>query len=294
MGTRLDNAFGILMYHRVTPRIDGVPRPTWNVPPDRFRRQLIGLLSRGYRPWPLRRVVACRMAGELIPARTFVVTFDDGYENVYENAWPVLKELSIPATVFVVTAYLDARRPFPFDDWAVAGSAGVPASAWRPLSTAHCGEMLEHGLVDIGSHTHTHADCRGRPESFRQDLVCSLHVLRDTLGVSGAALAFPFGRFGPEMVAVSREAGVSCALTAEPRLVAAQSDPFSWGRFHADGSDTAATLALKLNGWYSALRDVWRRFRRPCEAALAPLGRREHGPRPGDNCTPAQGERIPL
>ena len=110
------------------------------------------------------------MAGEPIPRRTFVVTFDDGYESVYETAWPILKELSIPATVFIVTSYLDSGRPFVFDDWAAAGSAAAPAAAWRPLSTAQCNEMARDGLIELGSHTHTHADFRGRPEEFRRDL----------------------------------------------------------------------------------------------------------------------------
>ena len=151
--------------------------------------------------------MACREAGEPIPARVFVVTFDDGYENVYRHAWPILKELSVPATVFVVTSCLDADRPLPFDDWAAAGSAGVPATAWKPLSTAQCAEMIEHGLVEIGSHTHTHADFRGRPEAFRDDLAARWTCCASTLGVEQASFAFPFGRCDPDLVAAVREAG---------------------------------------------------------------------------------------
>src|SRR5579862_1440786 len=50
------DAVGILMYHRTTPVPAGLPRPTFNVTPDRLRLQLAGLLDRGYRPWPLRDV----------------------------------------------------------------------------------------------------------------------------------------------------------------------------------------------------------------------------------------------
>ena len=203
----------------------------------------------------------------------FVVTFDDGYENVYHNAWPILKELSVPATVFLVTSYLDADRPFASDDWAAAGSAGVPATAWRPLSTAQCAEMIEHGLVEIGSHTHTHADFRGRPEAFRRDLARSLDVLREPLGVAQAPFAFPFGHAEPELIAAAREAGVTCALTAEPEPVAPQADPFTWGRFTVAGSDTAATLALKLSGWYTSLA-------RRLAMAAAAVDRDRLGPTP--------------
>ncbi|MBU4400787.1 MAG: polysaccharide deacetylase family protein [Planctomycetes bacterium] len=269
MHTSKDNPFGILIYHRVAPHVEGVAAPTWNVTPERLGRQLSGLMSRGYRPWPLRRAIECRQSGEAVPARTFVVTFDDGYDNVYHNAWPVLKELSIPATVFVATAYLDGRLPFAFDDWPAAGSDEVPDVAWKPLSTAHCSEMIENGLIEVGSHTHTHADLRGRPGMFRRDLVRSMEVLHDRLGLSDVSFAFPFGYFGSEMVAATREVGAKCALTAEPKVVAPRDDPFPWGRFNVGRLDTAATLALKLNGWYSMLRGVWRRMRPSSERRKA-------------------------
>ena len=252
-----DQSFGILIYHRISPLIAGFSEPTWNVAPDRLGRQLSGLMARGYHPWPLRRAIECRQAGETIPARTFVVTFDDGYDNVYHNALPVLKELSVPATVFITTAYLDADRPFAFDDWLASGSAAAPEIAWKPLSADHCREMLDSGLIEIGSHTHTHADLRGRPEMFQHDLTRSLAVLRERFGLSDATFAFPYGYYGPKMVAAARLAGAKCSLTADPRPVAPGQDPFSWGRFNVERYDNPYTLSLKLNGWYSMLRAVW-------------------------------------
>jgi len=275
MPKRQDNSFGILMYHRVAPWTDGVPEPTWNVTPERFRRQLAGLLSRGYRPWPLRRALAYRQAGKPFPARMFVVTFDDGYDNIYHHAWPILKELSIPATVFVVTDYLDADRPFACDDWAAAGSATVPANAWQPLSTAHCAEMIEHGLVEIGSHTHTHGLFCGRSEVFHTDLARSLEVLHNSLGVERASFAFPFGCYDHELAAAAHRTGVICALTTDQEPVRPNADPFAWGRFMAAQGDTAATLALKLGGWYTILRRAWQWLQRPQRASQGLFSRRE-------------------
>jgi peptidoglycan/xylan/chitin deacetylase (PgdA/CDA1 family) len=251
------------MYHRVTPHIAGVAQPTWNVTPDRFRRQLQGLLSRGYKPWPLRRVLECRKTGEPLPAGVFVVTFDDGYDCIYHEAWPILKELSVPATVFVVTSCLDSDSPFVSDNWTAAGSASVPTTAWQPLSTSHCAEMIDQGLVEIGSHTHSHVDLHGQPEAFRRDLLQSLEVLRESLGVEHATFAFPFGSYDSELVAVARESGLLCALTAEQRRVSLQADPFTWGRFTVLQSDNTATLLLKLSGWYTTLRSAWKWCRRP-------------------------------
>lgn len=283
MHKRQDNPFGILMYHRVTPRIAGVSPPTWNVEPRQFRRQLEGLLTRGYRAWPLRRALACRRAGEPIPPRVFVVSFDDGYDNVYLNAWPILKELAVPATVFLVTSYLGDDQPFTCDDWAAAGSKHVPAESWRPLSTAHCAEMLEHGLMEVGSHTHTHGFFPGRGEDFRKDLAQSLHVLCERLGVNRASFAFPFGCHDAELVQAVREANVLCALTARQDLVSPQADPFLWGRLAVAEGDTATMLAWKLRGWYMKFRNVWRWFRRSHLSGRALLGQ-PHGPPPPADC----------
>src|SRR5215468_1230629 len=80
-GSRSRGDVGILMYHRITECCPDVSIPTWNVTPNRFRRQLCGLLARGFRPWPLLKVLAHGRQGLPVPPRTFVVTFDDGYEN---------------------------------------------------------------------------------------------------------------------------------------------------------------------------------------------------------------------
>ena len=263
-GTRESHAFGILMYHRIADAVPEHPRPTWNVPPDRFERQLKGLLARGWQALPLREVLE-RARRELpIPRKTFVVTFDDGYANVLINAYPVLTKLHVPATVFVSTAYLDSKYPFPSDDWSAAGVPGVPTEAWRPLTSEECARLAANGLVDLGAHTHTHADFRGRPEALGADLQENLAVLRERFGVESPAFAFPYGTTaegfaGGDLAKAARSAGVTCALTSDGDLVRPGDDPFHWPRFAAEAHDTAATLAGKLGGWHAALRTAVRR-----------------------------------
>ena len=266
-GARIANGIGILLFHRVVAPPPGVDPPTWNVTPERFRAHLEGLLALGYQAWPLQRVLAYHRAGRKIPPRTFAVTFDDGYENVYSNAFPVLRELGIPATVFLATAYLDSSSPFPFDDWSAKGSRHVPCETWRPLRTAQCEEMLASGLIELGTHSHIHADFRGRPDELRRDLCISLDVLSTRFGVTEAAFAAPFGfgcrkYDGPELFEAAEQAGVTCALTTDSELVRPGDDPFNWGRFAAWETDSARSLAAKLNGWYSLARNAWRWLRR--------------------------------
>ena len=261
LGERRRQAFGILMYHRITDHFAGAPVPTWNVTPKRFEEQIAGLLARGFEPWPLRRILAHHRDGLPIPRRAFVVTIDDGYENNFLHAYPILKRMRVPATIFLATAYLDTEFPFPSDDWFAAGSNDVPAHDWRPLRSEQCSEMQASGLIELGAHTHTHDDFRGRPQALRDDLLLCRAELESRFGVKDPTFAFPYGTkrtgfAGGALSLAAKEAGMLCSLTTESELVLPESDPFDWGRFAAAESDTAVSLAAKLSGWYSALRTV--------------------------------------
>ena len=259
-GDRCRNSFGILMYHRIAPNIAGIPAATWNVTPEKFRDQMRGLVARGYNPWPLRKVLEYHRKGLPIPPGTFVLTFDDGYECVYTNAWPILKELQIPATVFVVTGLVDTHGPLPCEDWPVVGSNLVPASTWHPLSKEQCRNISADGLVDLGVHTHWHEDYRGRPEAFRRDMALSLQTMQTMFGNKEVAFAFPYGYAGPELTAVAKQSGVTCALTAKKELIRPLTDPFDWGRLNVEQYDSGASLAAKMSGWYGAIYNFFHAF----------------------------------
>jgi peptidoglycan/xylan/chitin deacetylase (PgdA/CDA1 family) len=265
-GPRERGTFGILMYHRVANPVAGKPKPTWNVPPPLFERQLAGLVRSGWQAWPLSQVLTCLERDLPIPAKTFVVTFDDGYVNNLTQAFPILTRLHVPATLFLATAYLDSKEPFPSDDWQAAGQPGVPTEAWRPLKTEECRRLIASGLVELGAHTHTHADFRGRPEAFAADLAENLTVLREQFGVERPAFAFPYGTesdgfASSELSAAAREAGVMCALSTEGHVVRPGESPFGWGRFAAEDHDSARTLAARLGGWTEAVRGLAKRTR---------------------------------
>src|SRR5205823_6263731 len=94
----------ILAYHGVTANpetdLDNVRR--LHIPARRFEEHL-KILVRDWRPTPLRELVDAVEAGRSLPARTVVLTFDDGYRNFLTVALPLLCQYRIPATLFVVT-----------------------------------------------------------------------------------------------------------------------------------------------------------------------------------------------
>jgi len=111
----------ILAYHRVMTVRD---RSTFDFDLDlvsasaeEFRGQML-LLKRRFRPIALRDVVAALDSGKRLPANSVVLTFDDGYDDNYRVAYPILRELGIPATFFVSTGHVQSGKPFGYD-WLV-------------------------------------------------------------------------------------------------------------------------------------------------------------------------------
>lgn len=261
-GRRTTGQLGILTYHRVYPAIAGLPPLLHNVEPPRMREQLLGLKRRGFRFLTLHEALRASQSGKF-PERAVVVTFDDGFENVLTRALPILREADVPATVFVNTGYLDSASPFPFDAWGSQHHADAPPEAWRPLTRAQCRDLQASGLVTIGAHTHTHEDFRGRPAEFLADTRQSVELVRAWFGEEQVLFAFPYGSpqdgfAGGELRTAVMQTGAHCALTTDSIPVAPGSDPFHWGRFNVFSWDSSATLAGKLDGYYSWASAAWR------------------------------------
>lgn len=97
------DSFLILIYHRVAE-----PRPFTleAVAPQAFQRQM-RYLARHFQILPLADIVERVRTGAPIPPRSLAITFDDGYEDNYTHAFPVLRALGLPATIFLTTGWID-------------------------------------------------------------------------------------------------------------------------------------------------------------------------------------------
>ncbi len=186
----------LLIYHRV----GGGSREELDVPLPDFRAQLDRLAD--HRVQALDEVVdrARDDAGPKDADRPSVVlTFDDGFRDVYDHAWPLLRERRLPFTVYLTTGYVGGAMR-----WAgsTAREQGAPALTWDQLR-----EMVASGLCTVGNHTHTHV----RPERLSTDELdrCSELVERE-LGVTPRHFAYPWGvpvpRLQPELRARFRSA----------------------------------------------------------------------------------------
>ncbi len=111
----------ILMYHRVLPRVSGTTSakgwerfrslPGIVVSPEFFEAQLL-LLKRSYNILSLHELLASLDGHSRMPERAVVVTFDDGWRDNFEYAFPILKKHSVPATIFLTADYVDSSKVF--------------------------------------------------------------------------------------------------------------------------------------------------------------------------------------
>jgi peptidoglycan/xylan/chitin deacetylase (PgdA/CDA1 family) len=209
----------ILMYHRVDEVPGDTPHPKNFVSPARFREQLHALLSWGYSPVTFRQWLSYRTHRGHIPRRPLIVTFDDGYVDFDRNAWPILKGLGIPATVFLVASKIGGRN-----DWETVGPRTDLLDAVRIRA-------LEAEGVEFGGHGYAHVPlAHVSPNQARQDVEHCRSGLVSLLAKPPEVFAYPFSNQSRKVRRIVREAGFMCAVRGKGRLNARWVDPFGLRR----------------------------------------------------------------
>jgi peptidoglycan/xylan/chitin deacetylase (PgdA/CDA1 family) len=170
---RLASGLTILTYHRV----GGGSPDERDLGVDAFAAQLDVLV--GHNVVTLDEGVDRLRVGDKRP--TVALTFDDGFADVYDNAWPLLRAQRVPFTLYLASAYVGAQMHW---EGSTARADG-PALSWDQIR-----EMVESGLCTVGNHSHSHV----RPEeltAFELD-ACSA-AAQTHLGVTPQHFAYPWG-----------------------------------------------------------------------------------------------------
>ncbi len=223
------STLSILMYHSVSDS-----GAFFSVSPREFERQMRHIHDSGLMTI-LASEISQRMANGKL-ASTVCVTFDDGYEDVYTHAFPVLKNLGIRATVFLITSEIGGSY---------TNSEG---RTFRLLSKAQIDEMRGSGLVEFMPHGHTHRKLTAlKEEEQEQEIVFSRDGVKHLTGVEPLVFAYPRGRTTPAIASAVERLGFSLALGVVPGLVHASSDRFQLPRNAVDKNVSFLEFKLKLS-----------------------------------------------
>ena len=263
---RPDHSVAIIMYHKISTLTQGLDAE-WNVSPGQFRGQMEMLAGGAFNVISLGQFADCLASGRAPPRNSVVITFDDGYANIYQHAFPVLLELGLPATIFQTVQFAHEQRLFSWDE-AEYGDQPELFDAVRPLSWDEIREMCQSRLISMGSHTMTHPHLGLlSPQEIRFEVGESKRLLEEQTGEPIRFFAFPGGirRFG-DISEMALETLVDCGYTLACTSAIGRSaigdDPFALKRIGIGQIDTPALFRAKVIGAYDWVHHAQKAFQR--------------------------------
>jgi peptidoglycan/xylan/chitin deacetylase (PgdA/CDA1 family) len=231
----------VLMYHKVN---DLWPNPI-TVPTAVFGEQMTLLGELGYVTVSLDAVRDHYVDGVPLPERAVLITFDDGYRDNLENAFPILAAHGYPAVVFVPIAYLDDSRPLPHEEPLVRAGIHNPTLTWELLPE------LEAGGVRIEAHGIGHRRLAElSPDEALREITTSKFRLEERLGREVEAYAYVKGSradYRPEHASLVQQAGYKLGFTAVSGANTLDTDRFQLLRYNVEPY-AARTFELVLSG----------------------------------------------
>lgn len=245
------------MYHSISEAAGAT-----SIAPAVFRTQMEALLASGCPVLPLEAVAGLLAAGETPPEDAVAITFDDGFLDFAEQAAPVLRELGLPATVFLPAGRMGAR-----EDW-----RGSHRAAPRKLmSWDHVRGLAAEGFT-FGGHSLSHPDLTTLDgEALEREVAGAADRIGEEIGTMPVTFAPPYGATSSAVrEAIARHYQLAVGVRLD--RVRAGSDRFDLPRiemyYFRDPARWRAHLARRAE-WYLTLRQGLRAVRRAGMRLLA-------------------------
>lgn len=216
----------ILMYHKVNPdpRTGGLGL---RVPPDQFDWQMKYLKKNNYETVSLTDVMDHFEKGKHLPDRPIVITFDDGYKDNYEFAYPIMKKYGFTGTVFVVTQSIGNTNFF---------DVGKKLQPVNKMMNWHEIRELDKAGFTIGSHTVDHPHlAEVSPETARYEIEESKRTLEHGLKRPVEVFCYPYGSHNDQVVELVKQAGYRAAVTTRLGLDQLDCNPYKIPRVRITG-----------------------------------------------------------
>ena len=237
----------VLLYHRVT---SGMPPGTKHgiyVTEANFERQLSFLKEGGYESLTFEDLQSILHGTRAIPDRPVILTFDDGYEDNYEYAFPLLEKYAFKAVIFLI------------------GNPSLKSNAWDTgdgepmamlLTNAQIREMRQYG-IEFGSHSLNHVNMSAIPQAqVDVELRRSKQILEKRIGAPVHSFAYPYGKLNETVKRSVREAGYFFGVASDSGPRNFWNDRYEVRRIQVFPGTSLFSFWKKTSGWYHRYKGI--------------------------------------
>ncbi len=237
---------GVFYFSWVSPRYT-VPILTYHsinykegshfVTPENFAKQMEYIKKKGYEVITLDELVKSIKSKKRLKRNKVVITFDDGYKDNFEYAYPVLKKLGFPATIFLVTDYIGNEKRF---------------LNWDQV------RIMSKDNISFGGHTKAHfylGTVKDEKVAWEQ-IAGSKKAIEQEIRAAVDYFCYPTGGFNERVKEIVKEAGYKGACTTNRGFVDSNSDIYELKRVKVNNLDAVKPLCfcMKLLGYYNLIR----------------------------------------
>ncbi|WP_416176812.1 polysaccharide deacetylase family protein [Dialister sp.] len=215
----------VLMYHMIGNEQGNAAIMT----EANLRIQMNYLRDHGYHPITMQELYDYVTKGAPLPEKPVCITFDDGYLDSYTIVYPLMKEYGYPWTLFLITD--DVGKPY-------------NRMTWDQLK-----EMADSHTVTIANHTLSHPKLHNlaTAKEKEKEIVEANQALKYHLGIDNPWLAYPYGDYDDEVVAIAKKAGIKMAVTTDVGRVHVGSYPYELKRVYIGNDISLARFSERLN-----------------------------------------------
>ena len=240
-------AIPILMYHSIAEKDESKVRPYYRTTtsPPAFAAQMEYLHQNGYQTCSPTQAISLLKANTRSAAKAVAITFDDGYRDFYQNAFPVLNQFGFTATVFLPTAYI--------------GETALQFKERDCLTWSEVRELQGYGIA-FGSHTVTHPQLRDLDnDSIEREIVNSKKESEQRTGGVVDSFAYPYAfpqadaEFKKRLRDSLHRAGYHSGVCTIIGRAGRDSDPLFIERLPINSLDDTALFQAKLAGAFDWL-----------------------------------------
>ncbi|MDQ6670698.1 MAG: polysaccharide deacetylase family protein [Chloroflexota bacterium] len=230
----------ILMYHSISsPYFASAAFRVCTVPPETFREHVRTLVAEQYTTLTVSQFVASMRSGADLPPKPVVLTFDDAYADFYVNAFPLLQQHGLSATLYVPTAFVGGTSRWLRRE----GEAGRPLLNWAQLA------QISAAGIECGAHSFSHRQLDTlAPGTVCDEVTWCKRVLEEQLRQPVSSFAYPFGYYNATARQLVIEAGYTSACAVKRALSSTGDDPFALARAMVVNDTDAGAFRAILAG----------------------------------------------